>query len=65
MHHLLEIIEAVLNVLTIPWRWPTRRPKWRKPSQMEEAQHIISLTLFGMFVVIGGVICLANFFAHR
>ena len=65
MHHLLDMIVFVFDLLTTPWHWPTKRPKWQKPSQMEEAQRIILLTIFGMVVVIGGVIWLANFFAHR
>ena len=63
MHLVLEIIQAVLDFLSLPF--PLRRPKDRKLSQLEEAQRVIFLMMISMFLVIGSIIWLANFLGRR
>ena len=62
MHHLLDVIDALLNLLSIPF--PLWRRKGEKLTQTEEAHRIILLMTFGAMLVIGLIIWLANFLSR-
>jgi hypothetical protein len=63
MHHLLDVIDALLNLLSIPFpRW---RRKGEKRTQLEEAQRIILLITFGAILIISVIIWFANYLGHR
>jgi len=58
VHHFLEIIAAILDLLSLPFSG--RRRKGERPSQMEEAQRAVLLITFGMVFVVVGIIWIAG-----
>jgi hypothetical protein len=62
MHHLVEVIQAILDLLSLPF---TSRRKGEPRSQVDEAQRVALLIIFGAVVVIGSIIWFANFLGRR